>query len=169
MAAKEVMTEKEFSKANQNGSDVEIQSVRFDDNDLRNIQSFDDALKLLADEGHVVAHADQELGNGFSILNDKSNLCGVEMLLLSWNFNQGDMGEFVSVSLVARMPGTNVPAKLVVNDGGTGIYKDLRTYTDRTGKTAGLHIKRGFRRSDYTKVIDGKETGATTYYLDTSA
>lgn len=164
----EVMSDKELAKANQ---DVAIPSTRFDDEALSNIESFDDALALLAEEGIAIDMADEKLGNGFAIISDKGILCGVEFLLLSWQFNQGDKGEFVSCNLVAKMPGQKTPSKFVLNDGSTGIREQLKQYTKKTGKTAGLYVKHGLRRSDYTyeDQATGENSAATTFYLDTSA
>lgn len=156
--------------AERNDSTVAISGTRFDDETLSGIESFDDALGVLADAGVVIDHASEKLGNGFAILSDKGLLVGVEILLLSWQFNNGDNGEFVSANVVARMPGQKSPAKFVVNDGSTGIRDQLKLYNAKTGKTAGLHVKNGLRRSDYTFVDDNGQTkNATTFYLDTSA
>lgn len=158
-------------KQNKNDGAVAITTTRFDDEKLLAIGSFDDALSLLAEEGIVVDAASETLGNGFSVIQDKGVLVGAEMILLSWQFNQGDMGEFVSINAVVKLPGHQTPAKLVINDGSTGIRDDLKKYTERTGKTAGLYVKKGLRRSDYdyTDEKTGETRGATTFYLDTSA
>lgn len=149
--------------------DAEIAVSRFDDDILSGIQSFDDALRILADEGIVIDHAPDVIGNGFAILKDKNILTGVECLVMEWNFNSGEQGEFVSAYVVAKMPGTSSPSRFILNDGGSGIYKQLKAYTRKTGKLRGLHVPRGLTRSDYEKEIDGKMTAATTFYLDTSA
>jgi hypothetical protein len=166
----EVMTDRELAKTDPN-SVVAIKGTRFEDADLANIDSFDAALGLLAEQGITVESADEVLGNGFAVIKDKGILCGVEMLILSWQFNAGDMGEFVSANVVARMPGQKTPAKFVINDGSSGIFKDLKNYTTKTGRTAGLHVKNGLTRSDYTYEDEstGEKRPATTFYLDTSA
>lgn len=165
------MTDKELSKANANDGAVAIRGTRFDDQQLRTVATFDDALALLAEEGIAVASADETLGNGFSIIDDKSVLIGVELLLMSWQFNNGDMGEFVSINAVAKYRGvTNAPAKLIINDGSTGIYKQLKELTAQTGKTAGLYVRKGLRVSNYEYEDDkGVKRPAQTFYLDTSA
>lgn len=162
------------AKSDDNGSvstELANPGTRFSDEQLLAVDSFDAALELLANEGVVIDHAEETLGNGFAILKDKGLLCGVELLFLSWQFNNGDNGEFVSANVIARMPGQKTPSKFVVNDGSTGIRDQLKLYTKKTGKTAGLHAKRGFTRSDYTYTDETtKETkGATTFYIDTSA
>lgn len=165
----EVMTDKELAKANSTGQEIAISRVEFDDDALSAIQSFDDALALLADDGVVIQHASDVIGNGFAILKDKGILCNVETMLLGWSFNGGENGGFVSAYAVAKMPGMKVPAKFVVNDGGSGIYKQLLAFTKKTGVQKGMHLAHGLTRSDYTKEIDGEERPAVTFYLDTSA
>lgn len=161
----EVMPEKLLRSAN---NEVAVPTTRFDDEALLAISSFDDAAALLAENDIPIVAADQVIGNGFAIINDKGFLCNVPMMLLSWNFNSGDNGEFVSINAVANLPGGNL-GKYIINDGSTGIYAQLRKYTDRTGKTAGLIVKRGLRRSDYQYDDNGTPKNATTFYLDTSA
>jgi hypothetical protein len=170
IAAAEVMTNKELANA---GGQVAVVKANFTDMELRNITTFEQAIALLDDAGHTITSADEELGNGFTLINDKANLVGIPLLLLSWNFNHGESAKgegFVSVYCMARLPGVSQPAKLIFNDGGTGIYRTLRDYSNATGKTAGLMVKKGLDRSDYTFVDDkGEEASATTYYLSTSA
>lgn len=155
----------------EDNSAVAIPRVDFDDLALSEISSFDDAVALVTADGTVIESASDVIGNGFAILKDKSLLCGVELLFLGWSFNAGENGEFVSCYVVARMPGSKVPSKFIVNDGSTGLFKDLRNYTTKTGRNKGLHVAKGLSRSDYT--YEDKETGeqrpATTFYLDTSA
>lgn len=171
MAARATAQDKATTETVADNAEVAIPRVDFDDLALSEISSFDDALALLAADGTVIEHASDVIGNGFTILKDKSLLCGVELLFLGWSFNAGDNGDFVSCYVVARMPGSKVPSKFIVNDGSTGLYKDLFNYTKKTGRIKGLHVKNGLTRSDYTYV--DKETGeqrpATTFYLDTSA
>lgn len=162
----EVMPAGMAAKAN---GEVAVPASRFSDDDLRAITSFDDAAALLAQNELPVVAADQVMGNGFAILDDKSNLCGVPLLFLSWNFNQGEHGPFVSAHVIAQVKGMNVPAKFILNDGSTGIYEQLKAYTDKTSKSAGLLVKRGLRRSDYQYDDNGTQKNATTFYLDTSA
>lgn len=135
----------------------------FTEDDYRNVQSFEDAAALLGDSVDV---AEQVLGDGFALLEDKDTLIGVPVILMEWSFNAGDFGDFVSVRLVAKDG-----RKLIMNDGSTGIMAQLRSYTERTGRYHGLAVRRGLRRSDYTfpDPTTGKDKPAKTYYLDTSA
>ena len=135
----------------------------FDVTELRSIGSFDDAIALLADKGESVTDASKEMGTGFRVLNgdDKSRLCGVSFVILSMDFNHGDAGDFVSFLCVTEENG-----KYIVNDGSTGIHKQLEEYRLRGGNPRGLLVPGGLRKSEYTKEIDGKPTQATTFYLN---
>ncbi len=146
-------------------SSTEVSTTRaLNREQLKGIASFDDALALVQDElGATIVTADDELGDGFAVLDKagKASLLDVLFLIVEWTFSEGDQGEFVSMRIVARDG-----RKLIVNDGGTGIYAQLRELTDRTDKQVGLVVKRGLRKSDY---IHPEHGASTTYYLNTSA
>jgi hypothetical protein len=138
---------------------------------LIGIESWEDAISLANELGTLVDATDV-LGNGFEILDtkDKGQLVGVPMLFLSWRFNDGDNGEFVSALVVLKVG--NGIRKVVLNDGSTGIKEQLKSFTfdyapKKLGgqKFSGLVAKNGLRRSDYTIEIDGKESAATTFYI----
>jgi hypothetical protein len=156
------------AKDNKSTETVKV-SRMFDDESLANIHSFDDALKLVGEvvgEDNILV-ADQVLGDGFKLLDnkEKDTLNGVPFLAVNWQFVMGDFEEYVSVKLV-----TQDGRKLIVNDGGTGICQQLRTLSNTKKVYSGLFVKNGLRKSEYTYTgPDGKETPATTYYLDTSA
>lgn len=162
----------------------------FDNETLANIDTFADAMRLAtkAFGGVVNAHEDKNLGTGFRLTDDddKYRLIGVPLLLLDWRFNDGDFGkEFVSIHAIQQNE-DGTATKLVINDGGTGICRDLRNYTDKTGRKGGLFLRKGLRFSDYETDIDtgipltkaevadyhksGRKTGkGRTTYLDFSA
>lgn len=142
--------------------------TKLSDEALSGITSFDDALRLLQETygADSVAIASDVLGDGFALLdnNDKHKLVGEGFILVNWDFHMGDHGEFVAARLV-----TANNKKMVLIDGSTGICKQLSLYTANTGKSAGLYVAKGLRRSDYTYDDNGTEKAATTYYLDVSA
>lgn len=142
-------------------NDVAIPQANYDNDTLRTVDSFDAAMQLVTETLGAPADASQELGNGFAICENKDVLIGQAIILISWSFSMGDFGEFVSANVV-----TQAGAKWVVNDGSSGIYKQLREYTDRTGRNGGMLVKRGLRKSEYSN--DFTEHGVT-HYLDTSA
>lgn len=158
-------TEEEMD-AREAGTDVARQprnSDIYDVTELRGISSFDDALALVSEKVGEITDAEKELGTGFRVLNgpDKDRLLGVTFLILSMDFNEGDQGAFVSFLCVTEENG-----KYVVNDGSTGIYKQLEEYSMRGGKPKGLLVNGGLRKSEYEKEIDGRMTKAVTYYLN---
>lgn len=134
------------------------------------IKSFDDALSLVQDVfGGEVVSAD-ELGDGFTVLDNKMSLIGAEFLVLSAAFYVGDikredgsLSEFVSLRIVAKDG-----RKLIVNDGGSGIYAQVKMLHDKKPQTVGkpLYVKKGLRVSQYDHPQYGK---SETFYLDTSA
>lgn len=141
----------------------------FSRDELMAITNFDEAIRLATEvHGQIVA-ADQELGDGFALLNkeQKNLLCGVPLLLLEWKFRGGDFGNFVTLRVIARNPDGSV-SKYIVNDGSTGIAEQLADYQQNTARTGGMFVGKGFRRSDYEVEIDGELRGASTFYLDTS-
>lgn len=130
--------------------------------DYASIESFQDALALVGDKlgGVVIDSAD--LGDGFAVVEEKDTLLGVPFIVLAVNIGNGDHGEFVSCRIV-----TEDGRKLVVNDGSTGIYAQIKMLWEKRPETKGKPIicRNGLRKSEY----DHPEHGhAKTYYLDTS-
>lgn len=154
------------------GTEV-VKANNYSAEELRGIQSFADVQKLFSEHGVTVVSAADELGDGFQLVSteEKDQFIGREMMILSWAFAEGDVkkpdgskSEFVAMRFVCQEQGGGV-GKYVITDGGTGIYKTLREYTDRTGLYGGMHVKKGLRASRYTNEFtdDG-----VTHYIDTS-
>lgn len=184
----EQMSESEIAKAL--GAEIAV-APRFTREQLGAIDSFDAAMGLAtAEYGSVIAaHEQALLGDGFRVADegDKIRLIGVPLLLLDWVFKPSDFGrgEWVLIHAVSR--GENGEAiKWVISDGGTGIARDLKEFTEKTGRDGGMAVKNGLRRSDYqtdgdtgvplTKaqvreyMVAHKPIGqGATWYLDTSA
>lgn len=149
----------------------------YDPETLRSLDSFDAAL-LLAEKAHGdLALADKELGDGFALLANKDTLIGVPCLFMEWHFYPGDFGEFVSARIATKQ-GENGVGRYIVNDGSTGIYQQLRDYTDRYSKHGGLVSRHGLRKSEYDTNKEGVPVAkgapdavskGVTYYIDTSA
>lgn len=134
----------------------------FDPDTIREVSTFDEALDLALGEYGELVDASDEIGTGVELVNkDKDSLIGVKLVILELRYNESDIGEFVSALAV-----TEHGRKVVINDGSEGIYKQLKTWSDRTGRRGGLLVKAGLRRSDYKKEVDGKLIPATTYYLN---
>src|SRR3954454_1722301 len=88
---------------------TEIQSSVFSDDSLRDLATFDDAIRLAQEQFGEIVSVSEEIGDGFTVLSTdaKGMLVGVPCLALEWEFYPGDYGDkgFVSIRLVARMPG----------------------------------------------------------------
>lgn len=130
----------------------------YSDTELRGISSFEEAKRLASDKFGSVDDASEVMGTGFTVLNgkDKDRLVKVPFVILSMDFNTGDQGPYVSFLCV-----TATDQKFVVNDGGTGIYRQLDEWMVRTGKGGGLFVN-GLRKSEYDHPEHGR---STTYYL----
>lgn len=149
------------------GKDLAVPGTDFSVDELAAIVSFDDAMALatakLGEDG--ISRASEEIGDGFKLLENKDQLIGIPMLLVTWDFHQGDHGEFVSAKVVTRDN-----QKFIVNDGSSGIRDQLVAYSAKKFRQGGLFCDKGLRRSDYKYTDEnGIEKPATTYYLDTSA
>jgi hypothetical protein len=148
----------------------------FDREDLRAIDSFQTAVQMATETYGELVTADGIIGDGFSIVEDKRVCIGVPMVFLDWRFNhEGDFGSFVSIRAVAEIDGNL--KKWIINDGSTGLFEELMTFTSDTGKTGGLVCKRGLRVSEYDTDAEGKPTTdkalakgrGATFYIDASA
>ena len=148
-------------------TEIAVPGANFEVEELAGIVSFDDALKLvqakIGEENIAVASA--EIGDGFKLLENKDQLCGVAFIAVTWDFHMGDHGEFASMKVV-----TKDGLKFIVNDGSSGIRDQLMGYSKKKKVQGGLFCEKGLRRSDYKYTDEhGQENPATTYYLDTSA
>lgn len=124
--------------------------------------------------------ASQYIGSGFNVLEDKDRLKGVPFWVTDITFNESDTGEFASLEVVVgpdRSGAGSIVAKLIINDGGTGIRDQVKQLMENTNGNLGpFFVGKGLRRSDYAKGDpttgfrmgpDGKPLPAgTTYYLD---
>lgn len=148
---------------------------RPDDETLRQINSVQDAFDVLSRNGIDVVDISEELGTGFQLIESdegKGTLVKTPFVIVYWGFSLGDYGEFVTAFVM-----TEDGRKLILTDGSTGIYAQLSEYTEKTGRQAGMMVKRGLRRSDYHisretrepvgRDYEGEKDPATTFYLDT--
>ncbi len=174
------------------GSEMTVQqrhevsvNERFKDSQLRDVTSFEDAMRLAREAYGEVHDITDELGNGFRLIqkDDKGKLTGIPFIILHTAFNDGDFGEFASIALV-----TADNRKLILNDGSSGIADQLRGLVTATGRYGGWMVPGGLRESQYDTCKDcdrprpqredvcnhcGSDTTerhtGRTYYLDTSA
>lgn len=139
----------------------------FTDEELTGLSSWQQIENLIKDVGIPAADL-SDLGNGFEILSDraKDRLISVPFYILDWRFNKGEQSDqFVSVMVM-----TKGGEKLVVNDGGMGIYRQMVSLTEKLqGGRAVLLVPKGLSRSDYTYVnSNGEDRPASTYRLSLS-
>jgi hypothetical protein len=134
----------------------------FSDETLRSVTSFDEAFTLAQETFGGVIDASDEIGSGFDLLDTdaKDSLTGVPFVILEMAFHHSDQyaQEFVSVVAV-----TEHNRRVIFNDGSTGIYAQLHAVYERTGRTGGILVKGGLRRSDYP--ANEERPAGTTYYL----
>lgn len=169
-----------------NDEDVKAVAVveRFNDDTLRGIKSAEDAMRLITETYGGYVDITEELGSGFSLLEDrdKARLVGRPFIIVQVQFSQGTFGEFVSASLVTL----DTNDRVIMNDGSTGICAQLRSLVDRLGRMGGFHVPKGLRESSYATCkrcgsprlpsaevcICGDDSTdrsqGTTYYLETS-
>lgn len=155
------------NKGKNTSAEVAIPGSDFSVDELAGITSFDDALNLVAEKigQENVSVASQEIGDGFKLLDNKDQLCGVAFIAVTWDFHMGDHGEFTSMKVVTKDGG-----KFIINDGSSGIRDQLIGFSKKKKTQGGLFCEKGLRRSDYKYTDEkGEEKPATTYYLDTSA
>lgn len=176
----EIMSERELEKAFP-GSQVVSQQSRsvYTNDELAAIETWEDYFNLLDSKEIPTYFAEKVLGDGFAILSteQKDQLIGLPIAFMEWRFNKGDMGEFVSARVLVRVgDGPGDIKKVIINDGSTGIYRQLKQYTDQYGTNTSLIAKNGLKRSDYTFEVEDKanpgqmlQRPASTYYIDTSA
>ena len=160
-----------------------------DDQDLREIGSYEDALALAESINETVLDIAEELGSGFALLEDKDKLAKTEFVVIQWRFTAGDFGGFVSAACV-----TKGGDKFIINDGSAGIMAQLMELSQKHKRFGGLRVPNGLRKSQYATCpeFDGgcgrpmsrdevecsnekcdysgdKRGTGQTYYLDTAA
>lgn len=170
---------KNVEKNSDSATVEQVLNIEISDEQLRDIQSIDDALELMRSVygAENIFTADQIIGNGFRILSgrDKDRLIGVALVFVKWTLNPSRYGNdyFVSAMVV-----TESREKFILNDSG-GMGKQLAEVTDKTGRTGGLVARHGLTRSDFefcevcrsSRCADEAHVliPAFTHYIDVSA
>ena len=125
--------------------------------DSMNAQEY---LKCLDSEGITVEQFDG--GSEWELVGNKDVLLDRDIVIARLRFNDSDSGQFVSVCAYTVPDGE----KVVFNDGGTGIYKQLMNYVRKHGRTTAIRCPKGLRVSRYPYTDEnGKERQGATYYL----
>lgn len=136
--------------------------------DLASVQSAKDVAALFDNSGFILGQATDELGDGFVEI-DKKQLIDVDMILLNWTFAQSK--EYAGNEYVIVRAITRDDRKVFFTDGGSGVYKQLKTLTEKRtdqghpNPDKGL-ICHGLRLSEYDYTDDaGKVSRAKTFYV----
>jgi hypothetical protein len=127
---------------------------------LREVTTWDDAMRALVDAGMVSSTARDVLGVGFETTRDKDQLINRPFIIVEYSEHDGDVGRFCFVRCI-----TKDGAKFQFTDGSTGIFAQLSGKYKRDGMVVGIVAQNGLNRSDYQVTIEGKETAGTTYYV----
>lgn len=168
-------------------------TIRLADAQLSAITSFEEALLLVHDATGGDVESTADYGSGFTLLasSDKKRLVGVDFIIVEWDFHASPdyTGQATdnlrssrarAAALKAGLGNVFVSArivtvngdKLVLNDGGAGIFRDLdnisamRENAGRRDAYVGLTVLGGLTASEYTYTDDkGNSSKACTYYL----
>lgn len=143
------------------------------DADLAAIDSFQSVLDSFNSLG-LTPESMSDYGTGFEICKNKDRLVDTDLVIVEWRFNVSEVGSegaFVSAAVVTRNG-----EKWILNDGGTGIYQQLRLVTDQRNRAGHAHpqaallVKGGLTKSEYMYQDEkGKQIPASTYYLNSAA
>jgi hypothetical protein len=136
----------------------------------REIDSWDEVAQLLAEDPEAVVILDD-----YVKLDDKNQLLNTPFFINRWWFTEGDMtneqGEptgfavmRIIVSRKVHTP-TGESDKVIVTDGSTGIYKQLRQITQKKQQTGAMIVRHGLRVSQYTTETAEGIKQAETFYL----
>jgi hypothetical protein len=137
----------------------------------REAESWDDVAAMVEQEPGEVLVLDDYLK-----LDNKKALIDVPFWINRWWFTDGEQidpetGEprqfavlriLVSKQIRTESGDSN---KVVVTDGSTGIYQQLRKVTQKTGKTGSMMVRHGLRVSQYTAATAEGPKQAETFYL----
>lgn len=175
----------EIDERNSAQAPARIEREFVSDETLRELETTDDVLRFLQSQNIEVIDAVKELGTGWVVPTDddvvKRDLCGKELIVAWWTIQPGDYfrtlpdGTQERANFVTMFVITPDNQRYILNDGSTGLARQLEDFTKRTGRNAGLGCKQGFRVSEYridaaTQQPVGRDfTGPTeparTYYL----
>lgn len=131
--------------------------------------SWDDILSTVAEKEGGIVDAAEELGDGFVVI-EKNKLVGKSFIILNVMFPESDRldadGSPLRFAVVRII--TEDKERYVFTDGGSGVYATLDEWCTTAGKTGGLLVRGGLRKSEYTYTDgNGRKQPAVTYYLNT--
>ena len=150
---------------------AKIQKV-LTDTELNSIKTIEDAIQALGVTDPSGLSWD---ASPWTLLTDKDKLVGRAFLAVQWKFHQSKEylgSEYVSVYVITQ-DSLNGETHFVINDGSTGIARQLRELTDdrelsnHPNPFSGALVKGGLKLSEYDRT-DEKGTiigKGRTYYL----
>jgi hypothetical protein len=127
-------------------------------------ESWEDVQRILAEAPETVQIVDD-----YVKVDTKELLVNVPFWINKWWFSEGDQGEYATLQIMASreiMTPTGPTRKLVLTDGSTGIFQQLRRITMASGQQTRLIVRNGLRVSRYTVETDEGEKNAETFYLN---
>lgn len=157
-----------------NTSSTEESSLMVSDDIVTSFASMHDALAYFnAEEG--VMNAEDVLGDGFTVIRDKTLLVNVPFLAVDWDFIPGEQGLYATVRVI-----TSDGRKYRISDGSSGICKQLKDFTEKHITQRGLLVKGGLVKSEYPITTTGEackeddpnrdpNRQGSTFYLSTSS
>lgn len=143
----ETTAKKAASKTKKDEPSKAIAIPKIDDDMLREVATVDDAMRLAYElYGEQAVQAEDYLGNGFTMVKEKTALLNRPMFVLATRMSGGTWGQFATVFAV-MMDGTN--ERVMFTDGSTGVCDNVKELHARTGRPGGWIIKSGLRVSEY--------------------
>lgn len=119
-------------------------------------------VEWLGSEGASIVEFD---GGSDWTLVDKDTLVDTPFIIARLRFNKDKKTDELSfVSVCAFLEDGS---KIVFNDGGSGVMKQLLNYTTKHPQATGISCGKGLRKSSYTFTdpATGKESPAATFYI----
>lgn len=133
-------------------------------------ESYDDALALFESVTEI-SDASEDLADEWPEI-DKDRLVNVPFLIVAFTISSAEDSEYGSQYVVVRgITATN--QRFRFTDGSTGVFRQLvrlwktRSENPATAPFANVALKcpNGLTRSEYNKIVDGKNTRAVTHYI----
>lgn len=132
-----------------------------DDNQLRDMQSYESVMQILAKAG-IKPKSISEYGTGFEVANQK-DLVNVPFVIVDARIVPAEKSDYGKDFLVF-FAFTNTNRKLIINDGSTGLCEQAKGIG--VENLIGTVHEKGLTVSEYDHIApDGTRTPARTYYF----
>lgn len=129
----------------------------------RELESWDEVAEAMA-TGQV------EVIDDYQKLDDKRQLVNVPFFVNRfWFTTDADSGrQYATMRILTSRPintGAGATQKVVITDGSTGIFRQLRLYAQKQQKSGGFIVRNGLRASEYVQDTSEGRVDAKTFYL----